>query len=143
MPLLWFSRVCEGYPCPDIFSFFKHGLIKNLQFQGWGWFSSLRGFSWLWVLCLSNQLKGECFKASGPPSTICGFVDITLDFPPPSPGSGKNKFQFFWSPSTMGVNHNKETLCIIGYPMINRVSTLNEEACYRFRPSTEVRLGVS
>ena len=39
MPLLWFSGVCEGYPCPDcVCAFFKHGLMKNLQFQGWGWF---------------------------------------------------------------------------------------------------------
>ena len=51
----------EGYRCPDLLSFLKHGLIKNFQFQGWGWFSNFRGFSWLWVLCLSNQLKGECF----------------------------------------------------------------------------------
>ena len=43
------------------FSFFKHGLLQNLQFQGWGWFSNFRGFRWLWVLCLSNRLKGECF----------------------------------------------------------------------------------
>ena len=33
MTLLWFSGVCEGYPCPDCFFFlwlhlFNHGLIK-------------------------------------------------------------------------------------------------------------------
>ena len=48
MTLLWFSGVCEGYLFLN--------LIKSLQFQGWGWFSNFRGFSWLWVLWLSNQL---------------------------------------------------------------------------------------
>ena len=61
MTLLWFSGVCEGCLCPDFFAFFKHGLVKSLQFQGWGGFSNFRGFSWLWVLWLGNQLKGECF----------------------------------------------------------------------------------
>ena len=35
-----------------------------------------------------------------------------LDSPPP----GQKHFHLFWSPSTMGANHNKEThLCIIDY----------------------------
>ena len=58
MTLLWFSGVCEGSLV--LIAFFGHlfslGLIKSLQCQGWGWFSNLRGFSWLWVLWLSNQL---------------------------------------------------------------------------------------
>ena len=47
--LLWFSGVCEGYPCPDLFVllFFFSTVYSEFAVSGLGMVFKFQSFSWL------------------------------------------------------------------------------------------------